>query len=40
MCAAYASAQRLVVKIVNRQDNETDYTYVVPGTWLTRLLTG
>lgn len=30
-CAAYASAQRLVVKIVNRQDNETDYTYVVPG---------
>jgi len=27
-----ASAQKLTVKIVNRQDNETDYTYVVPGT--------
>ena len=33
MCAAYASAQRLVVKIVNRQNNETDYTYVVPGSF-------
>jgi len=31
VCAASASAQKLTVKIVNRQDNETDYTYVVPG---------
>ena len=30
-CAASASAQRLTVKILNRQDNETDYTYLVPG---------
>lgn len=29
--AASASAQKLAVKIVNRQDNETDYTYVVAG---------
>jgi hypothetical protein len=28
--AASASAQKLAVKIVDRQDNETDYTYVVP----------
>jgi len=26
-----ASAQKLDVKIVGRQDNETEYTYVVPG---------
>jgi hypothetical protein len=31
VCAASASAQKLSVKILNRQDNETDYTYVVPG---------
>jgi hypothetical protein len=31
VCSASATAQRLTVKIVNRQDNETDYTYVVPG---------
>ena len=31
VCAALASAQKLTVKILNRQDNETDYTYVVPG---------
>jgi hypothetical protein len=31
VCAAYASAQKLTVRILNRQDNETDYTYVVPG---------
>lgn len=31
MCAASASAQKLTVKIINRQDNDTDYTYVVPG---------
>lgn len=29
-CAASASAQKLDVKIVDRQDNETEYTYVVP----------
>lgn len=28
---APAFAQKLTVKIINRQDNETDYTYVVPG---------
>jgi hypothetical protein len=31
VCAASASAQKLDVKIVDRQDNDTDYTYVVPG---------
>jgi hypothetical protein len=31
VCASYASAQKLTVKILNRQDNETDYTYIVPG---------
>jgi len=31
VCCASVSAQTLAVKIVNRQDNETDYTYVVPG---------
>ena len=31
VCAAYASAQKLTVTIINRQDFETDYTYVVPG---------
>jgi hypothetical protein len=30
-CAASASAQKLDVKIVYRQENETEYTYVVPG---------
>jgi hypothetical protein len=30
-CATSALAQRLDVKIVDRKDNETDYTYVVPG---------
>jgi len=29
-CSASAFAQKLDVKIVDRQDNETDYTYVVP----------
>lgn len=28
--AGSASAQKLAVKIVDRQDNQTDYTYVVP----------
>lgn len=31
VCAASASAQKLSVKIIDRQDNDTDYTYVVPG---------
>jgi hypothetical protein len=31
VCAALASAQKLTVKILNRQDNDTVYTYVVPG---------
>jgi hypothetical protein len=30
VCALPASAQKLVVKIIDRQDNETNYTYVVP----------
>lgn len=29
-CVASASAQKLEVKVVDREDNETDYTYVVP----------
>ena len=29
-CATSASAQNFDVKIVDRQDNETEYTYVVP----------
>lgn len=29
-CAGSASAQKLDVKIIDRQDNETEYTYVVP----------
>ena len=33
LCAVFASAQKLTVKIINRQDNETDYTYVVPGNY-------
>jgi len=28
-----ASAQKLAVKIIDRQDSETDYTYFVPGHW-------
>jgi len=31
LCAASVSAQTLLVKIVDRLDNDTDYTYVVPG---------
>lgn len=30
-CAASASAQKLDVKVVDRQDSATGYTYVVPG---------
>ncbi len=33
VCATSASAQKLAVKIVDRQDNDTDYTYVVPAHW-------
>ncbi len=33
VCATSTSAQKLAVKIVDRQDNETDYTYVVPAHW-------
>src|ERR1700675_4931077 len=33
VCATLASAQKLAVKIVDRQDNDTDYTYVVPAQW-------
>jgi len=29
-CAPSVSAQKLDVKIIDRQDNETEYTYVVP----------
>lgn len=30
-CTASALAQKLDVKIIDRQDNETEYSYVVPG---------
>ena len=33
VCATSASAQKLAVKIIDRQDNDTDYTYVVPARW-------
>jgi hypothetical protein len=33
VCAVPSSAQKLNVKILNRQDNDTDYTYVVPAHW-------
>jgi hypothetical protein len=31
--ASSASAQKLAVKVIDRQDNDTDYTYVVPAHW-------
>jgi len=31
LCSAFAFAQKFDVKIVDRQDNETEYSYVVPG---------
>ncbi len=31
--AVPASAQKLHVKIIDRQNNQTDYTFVVPGHW-------
>ncbi len=33
VCGTSASAQKLAVKIIDRQDNDTDYTYVVPAHW-------
>lgn len=33
VCTTSASAQKLAVKIIDRQDNDTDYTYVVPAHW-------
>jgi hypothetical protein len=33
LCTSPALAQKLNVKIIDRQDNETDYTYVVPAQW-------
>jgi hypothetical protein len=32
-CATSASAQKLAVRVIDRQDNDTDYTYVVPAHW-------
>ena len=32
-CSAPAIAQKLDVTIIDRQDNETEYTYLVPGTF-------
>src|SRR5229473_8538446 len=32
-CPAPALAQNLAVKIIDRQDHDTDYTYVVPAHW-------
>jgi hypothetical protein len=31
VCAVPASAQKVQVKIIDRQDHDTDYSYVVPG---------
>jgi len=31
--ATSASAQKFAVKIIDRQDNDTDYAYVVPAQW-------
>ena len=31
VCCASAASQTLNVRIIDRQDNETDYSYVVPG---------
>jgi hypothetical protein len=33
VCATSAVAQTFAVKIIDRQDNDTDYTYVVPAHW-------
>jgi hypothetical protein len=33
VCGTSASAQKLAVKIIDRQDNNTDYAYVVPAHW-------
>jgi hypothetical protein len=31
--ATYTSAQKLAVKVIDRKDNDTDYTYFVPSHW-------
>jgi hypothetical protein len=33
LCPAFASAQKFDIKIIDRQDRETEYTYVVPGSF-------
>lgn len=33
VCTASSLAQKLEVKVIDRQDNETDYSYVVPGSF-------
>lgn len=33
VCATSAPAQKLAVKIIDRQDSDTDYSYVVPAHW-------
>src|SRR5258706_15606671 len=33
VCGTYATAQKLAVKIIDRQENDTDYPYVVPAHW-------
>jgi hypothetical protein len=33
VCATPATAQKLAVRVIDRQDNDTDYTYVVPARW-------
>ena len=30
VCSSYVSAQKFTVKIIDRKDNDTEYTYVVP----------
>jgi hypothetical protein len=39
VCAASVSAQTLFVKIIDRQDRDTDYTSVVPGHWFSNSTT-
>jgi hypothetical protein len=33
VCTASALSQKLTVRVIDRNDNETDYTYVVPGSF-------
>lgn len=37
--AVSASAQRLRVKIINHRDNQTDYSFIVPGHWYSNAYT-